>query len=132
MVAATDLVLDTRYSGRYGTKARYSAQGTARREFTVVEGAHNLDTHKHGPVIRVLDHGDDTEKTWYVSRLFDVEGIIDDDDTPLDNALEEDTPVRINRADSRDGSVLTHRDPFTASMLWSPRSVKTRYRPFAA
>jgi hypothetical protein len=84
-----------------------SAQGTARREFTVVEGAHNLDTHKHGPVIRVLDHGDNIEKTWYLARLFDVEGLSDDDnDTPLDNALEEGTPVRINRADSRDGSVL--------------------------
>ena len=101
MVAATDLELNTRYSGHYRTKKRYSAQGTARREFTVVEGAHNLDTHKHGPVIRVLDHGDDIEKTWYLARLFDVEGIDDNDnDTPLDNALEEGVPVRINRADN--------------------------------
>jgi hypothetical protein len=46
------------------------------------------------------------ETTGYVSRLFDVEGLSDDDDTPLDNALEEGVPVRINRADSRDGSVL--------------------------
>lgn len=79
---------------------------TARREFTILETAHNLDTHKHGPVIRVLDHGDDTEKTWYLARLFEVEGIDDDDDTPLDNALETGTPVRINRADSLDGSVF--------------------------
>lgn len=55
----------------------------------------------------MLDHGDNIEKTWYVSRLFDVEGLSDDEDTPaVDNTLAVGTPVRINRADSRDGSIL--------------------------
>eukprot|EP01047_Picozoa_sp_COSAG01_P099283 COSAG01_NODE_29328_length_640_cov_1.007394_1_plen_105_part_10 len=79
MVAPDALMLNTRYSGRYGTRARTSHQGTARRDFTVLETAHSIHNYKHGEVIRVLDHGDNTEKTWYVSRLFAVEGLSDDE-----------------------------------------------------
>jgi hypothetical protein len=107
MVATTALMLNQRYSGRYGTRARYSAQGTGCREFTVLETAHSAHTHEQGPIIRVLDHGDNIEKTWYVSRLFDVDGLSDDEDeAPVEGTLAEGVPVRINRADSLDGSVL--------------------------
>jgi hypothetical protein len=44
MVAATALELNTRYSGRYSTKARYSAQGTARRKFTVLWPSDRTET----------------------------------------------------------------------------------------
>jgi hypothetical protein len=105
MVAAAALQVNTRYAGRYATRARTSHQGTARREFTVLEAAHTLPNYLHGEVIRVLDHGDNQEKRWYTARLFEVDGI-DDDDTPAADTLAPGTAVRINRRDSRDGSIL--------------------------
>jgi hypothetical protein len=105
MVVAAALQVNTRYAGRYTTRARTSQQGTARREFTVLEAAHTLPNYCHGPIIRVLDHGDNKEKTWYTARLFEVDGI-NDDDAPAVDTLALGTAVRINRRDSIDGSIL--------------------------
>jgi hypothetical protein len=109
---------------RYATKRSSSNQGRGVRKVHVVQGAHDDEHFKRGPIITVADLSDPHKpgqlKNLYVHRISEIEGMSDsdsdsdsgeDDDSGSDSDSEEESVdagdlVTVSRADTVDGIVV--------------------------